>query len=148
MGRATSTVSTSFLYMDVSTIIKTLEKLNRREIEEAGKEENVMVDFEFLRAVNSVHKFLEEKKISSFKIGKTNDPKRRQSEHAQEGYSVFGIIKNCNSIQEMNDLESKLIRHFRIMKGCGLIYQDIENGRDGGGGDVGKDINYCVYIIA
>ena len=122
--------------------------LNRREIEEAEKGENVMVDFEFLRVVNSVHKFLEEKKISSFKIGKTNDPERRQSEHAQEGYSVFGIIKNCNSIQEMNDLESKLIRHFRIMKGCGFIYQDLDNERDGGGGDVGKGVNYCVYIIA
>ena len=38
--RATSTVSTSFLYMDVSKIIKNIRMLNRREIEEA--EINVM----------------------------------------------------------------------------------------------------------
>ena len=35
--RATSTVSTSFLYMDVSKIIKNIRMLNRREIEEAEK---------------------------------------------------------------------------------------------------------------
>jgi len=43
--RATSTVSTSFLYMDVSTIIKILEMLNRREIEEAEKEKTMLTDF-------------------------------------------------------------------------------------------------------
>jgi len=107
-----------------------------------------MVDIGFLRAISSIHKILEEKKIYSFKIGKTNDPERRQNEHKQKGYSLFEIIRNCDSIQEMNDLESKLIKHFQIKENCGLIYQDVENERNGGGGNIGKNINYCVYIIA
>lgn len=92
------------------------------------------------RAINTVRNLLQEDSIVGFKIGKTDDCDRREKEHAKDGFVRFSPLVECNSLEEANQIESKLISIYSGDYRC-------MNEKDGGGGRFSNSDKHYIYIV-
>lgn len=75
-----------------------------------------------------------------FKIGKTDDLKRRERQHKSEGYTNLYVIAECTTIEEVDKLEKDLITFFKNYSTC-------KNENDGGGGNTSESEKYYIYLV-
>lgn len=92
------------------------------------------------RAINTIRNLLQEDSVVGFKIGKTDDCDRREKEHAEDGFLIFFPLAECDSLEEANQLESKLISIYSSDCRC-------KNERDGGGGRMSISDKYYIYVV-
>ena len=79
-----------------------------------------------------------------FKIGKTDDPERRENEHKNEGSSIFKIVFGNPSLEIVDDMERFLIRYFDTKEDT---EENLANQKDGGGGRRSDKNMYYNYVI-
>ena len=80
-------------------------------------------------------------KRQSFKIGITNNPKRRAKEYRNSDYRLMHILYKTNSIGHARELEKILIKQFRDKWN-----KRLENSIGGGGGRT-SDGMYYLYVV-
>ncbi|MBO5834813.1 MAG: GIY-YIG nuclease family protein [Bacteroidales bacterium] len=94
-------------------------------------------------ALIEIKGFITQFPTAKFKIGKTNDYQRRQKEHELDGYTHFQVIAESTSLEDINELEQVLIKFSTA------FYKDnIENERNGKGGNISNSNNYYIYLIS
>ena len=94
------------------------------------------LDFKYLRAIVKIRSILSDN--VEFKIGKTDDWKRREREYLNDGYTNFYIIAECTNLEEVNNLEKGLISHFKRRTAC-------RNENDGG--RLSESEKYYIYLV-
>ena len=96
------------------------------------------LDFKKLRSIAKIKSFLSDN--VEFKIGKTDDLERRESQYKSEGYTNFYVITKCTTLEEVDKLETDLIAFFRNYSTC-------KNENDGGGGKTSESEKYYIYLV-
>ena len=80
---------------------------------------------------------------TKFYIGKTDNMQRREQEHQLEGYKNIQPIAETSSIDDLNELEKILVKISRV-----FYEENLENNRDGGGGNISESQNYYIYLAS
>ncbi len=74
-----------------------------------------------------------------FKIGITDNPHRREQEHSST-YPLLLVLYRTSSASEVRNLERALAGKFKDSPWC-------DNEAAGGGGDLGPDGPYYLYVV-
>lgn len=98
------------------------------------------LDLKKVRAIARIEQILKDCTIEEFKIGKTDDCERRKKEHQNEGYISFKELATCDTLSEVNQLETFLINLFINNSKCGNVIS-------GGSGCTSESDKYFVYVI-
>lgn len=101
---------------------------------------NSTLNVKKVRSIVKIEAILSDKELTNFKIGKTDNLKRRMREHEKDGYTNFYEIAECNSLEELNNLERDLISYFKTNSKCA-------NENEGGGGSISESVKYHIYLI-
>ena len=96
------------------------------------------LDFKKLKSIAKIKSFLDDN--VEFKIGKTDDLKRREHHHKGEGYANLNVIAECTTLEEVDKLEKDLITFFKNYSTC-------KNENDGGGGNTSESEKYYIYLV-
>ncbi len=99
--------------------------------------------WQVINAIVEIRKFINEHPNAKFKIGKTNDFTRRKQEYYVDGYERFKIIAESSSLENINELERTLIKFSMAFYG-----ENIDNERNGGGGDIAESEKYYIYMVS
>ena len=94
-------------------------------------------------ALTKIKKFTIQFPSTKFYIGKTDNLERREQEHLLEGYNNIITIAETSSIDDLNELEKILIMLSRV-----LYEENLENDRDGGGGNISESPKYYIYLAS
>lgn len=97
------------------------------------------LDLKKLRSIAKIKSFLSDN--VEFKIGKTDDLERRESQYKSEGYTNFYVITKCTTLEEVDKLEKDLITFFKH------YYSTCKNENDGGGGNTSESEKYYIYLV-
>lgn len=95
-----------------------------------------------VRAIVKINALLKDEKIEKFKIGKTDDLKRRLKEHEKDGYTEIYLIAECNSLEEVNKLETELINFYK-----NKTTPNCANKHEGGNGRISESEKYYIYVV-
>ena len=103
-------------------------------------EENLL---KLVSAISEIKKFTIQFPNSKFYIGKTDNMQRRKQEHRLEGYKNIQPIAETSSIDDLNELEKILIKISSV-----FYEENLENDRDGGGGEITDSPLYYIYLAS
>lgn len=99
--------------------------------------------WQMINAIIEIKDFTNQHPEAKFKIGKTDDYQRREQEHSLNGYTIFKIIAESSSLDNINKLEEMLIKYSSV-----FYKENLENERDGGGGNNSDSTKYYIYLIS
>ena len=97
-------------------------------------------NFKKIRSIVKVDKIIADNEVVEFKIGQTSNLMDRENDYKNEGYTNFHKIAECDSAEELDNLERDLIRHFKGKSKCA-------NQNDGGGGKSSERNEYHIYVV-
>lgn len=104
---------------------------------------NGVTEAEVSVVVHRIEDLLKEHVGRPFKIGKTDNPKKRTYKYANEGYSILKTVFEHPCLDVINDMEKYLIHYFEIKEATN---DDIINENDGGAGRRSDSIMHMHYI--
>lgn len=96
-------------------------------------------DFKKVRAISKLNEILKVQGICKFIIGKTHDLEERMQDYSFKGYTRMEELASCESLEEVNYLESELINYFGKRETCANV-------NDGGAGRLAQSDKYYVYV--
>lgn len=97
------------------------------------------IEFKKVRAISMLNKILNAQDICKFVIGKTHDLEERMQDYSFKGYTRMEELASCESLAEVNKLESELINYFGKREKC-------VNVNDGGAGRIKQSDKYYIYV--
>lgn len=93
-----------------------------------------------IRSIVKINEIIADKEVVEFKIGQTSNLVDRENDYKNEGYTNFHKIAECDSAEELDNLECDLISHFKGKLKCA-------NQNGGGGGRTSENNEYHIYIV-